>query len=209
MSFLTLPWRREEVAAGLQLYSLVSVISDRNRGVFFVLILNCCLCCKFSGRVFSPQIRILGFRRAPLVVGRFVNLRTEIKPVATEQLLGTFMTVGKWIPWTVLPRKGKMLNGKKEPWEPDTATEQLTMEQEALSVPGEILDNPVWRGWRTWFSSSSVPSCCCYRWDFYFFEQEFSLCCQRWLEKSVIRPEKKKKNKVVFNVKRVVIWDNL
>ncbi|CAN0223295.1 glycosaminoglycan xylosylkinase [Numenius arquata] len=38
--------------------------------------------------------RILGFRRAPLVVGRFVNLRTEIKPVATEQLLGTFMTVG-------------------------------------------------------------------------------------------------------------------
>ncbi|XP_017671203.1 PREDICTED: glycosaminoglycan xylosylkinase isoform X2 [Lepidothrix coronata] len=38
--------------------------------------------------------RILGFRRAPLVVGRFVNLRTEIKPVATEQLLGTFLTVG-------------------------------------------------------------------------------------------------------------------
>lgn len=29
MSFLTLPQRREEVAAGLQLYSLVSVISDR------------------------------------------------------------------------------------------------------------------------------------------------------------------------------------
>ncbi|KAF5916665.1 glycosaminoglycan xylosylkinase isoform X1 [Diceros bicornis minor] len=38
--------------------------------------------------------RILGFRRAPLVVGRFVNLRTEIKPVATEQLLSTFLTVG-------------------------------------------------------------------------------------------------------------------
>ncbi|XP_026524994.1 glycosaminoglycan xylosylkinase [Pseudonaja textilis] len=38
--------------------------------------------------------RILGFRRAPLVVGRFVNLRTEIKPVATEQLLSTFMTLG-------------------------------------------------------------------------------------------------------------------
>lgn len=38
--------------------------------------------------------RILGFRRAPLVVGRYVNLRTEVKPVATEQLLGTFMTVG-------------------------------------------------------------------------------------------------------------------
>uniref|UniRef100_A0A8C3WIM9 FAM20B glycosaminoglycan xylosylkinase n=1 Tax=Catagonus wagneri TaxID=51154 RepID=A0A8C3WIM9_9CETA len=38
--------------------------------------------------------RVLGFRRAPLVVGRFVNLRTEIKPVATEQLLSTFLTVG-------------------------------------------------------------------------------------------------------------------
>uniref|UniRef100_A0A6J0TGW6 Glycosaminoglycan xylosylkinase isoform X2 n=1 Tax=Pogona vitticeps TaxID=103695 RepID=A0A6J0TGW6_9SAUR len=38
--------------------------------------------------------RILGFRRAPLVVGRFVNLRTEIKPVATEQLLSTFLTIG-------------------------------------------------------------------------------------------------------------------
>ncbi|KAH0618257.1 hypothetical protein JD844_017288 [Phrynosoma platyrhinos] len=38
--------------------------------------------------------RILGFRRAPLVVGRFVNLRTEIKPVATEQLLSTFLTLG-------------------------------------------------------------------------------------------------------------------
>ncbi|KAK2101120.1 Glycosaminoglycan xylosylkinase [Saguinus oedipus] len=38
--------------------------------------------------------RILGFCRAPSVVGRFVNLRTEIKPVATEQLLSTFLTVG-------------------------------------------------------------------------------------------------------------------
>lgn len=32
-----------------------------------------------------------------MVVGRFVNLRTEIKPVATEQLLSTFLTVGKKI----------------------------------------------------------------------------------------------------------------
>lgn len=88
--------------------------------------------------------------------------------MATEQLLGTFMTVGKCIPWAVLPREGKMLNGRKEPWEPDTAIEQLTMMQEAVSVPGEILDNPVWRGRRTWFSSSNAPSCCCYRWDFYF-----------------------------------------
>lgn len=177
MSFLTLPWRREEVAAGLQLFSLVSVRDDRDYEDFlvclFVLILNCCLCCKFSGRVFSPQIRILGFRRAPLVVGRFVNLRTEIKPVATEQLLGTFMTVGKCIPRTLLLRRGKILNGKKEPWEPDTAIEQLTMMQEALSVPGGILDNPVWRGRRTRFSSSSVPTCCCYRWDFYFLSKNF------------------------------------
>lgn len=39
--------------------------------------------------------RILGFRRAPLVVGRHINLRTEIKPVATEQLLSTFLTQGQ------------------------------------------------------------------------------------------------------------------
>uniref|UniRef100_A0A1A8GVV6 FAM20 C-terminal domain-containing protein n=1 Tax=Nothobranchius korthausae TaxID=1143690 RepID=A0A1A8GVV6_9TELE len=38
--------------------------------------------------------RILGFRRAPLVVGRYVNLRTEIKPVATDQLLNTFLMQG-------------------------------------------------------------------------------------------------------------------
>ncbi|KAG7260114.1 hypothetical protein CRUP_031397 [Coryphaenoides rupestris] len=38
--------------------------------------------------------RILGFRRAPLVVGRFVNLRSEIKPVATDQLLNTFLMQG-------------------------------------------------------------------------------------------------------------------
>ncbi|MGH0157535.1 UNVERIFIED_CONTAM: hypothetical protein FKN15_044800 [Acipenser sinensis] len=39
--------------------------------------------------------RILGFRRAPLVVGRFMNLRTEIKPVATDQLLSTFLVQGE------------------------------------------------------------------------------------------------------------------
>ncbi|KAM9478495.1 glycosaminoglycan xylosylkinase-like isoform 2-T2 [Salvelinus alpinus] len=38
--------------------------------------------------------RILGFRRAPLVVGRFFNLRTELKPVATDQLLSTFLMQG-------------------------------------------------------------------------------------------------------------------
>lgn len=62
--------------------------------------------------------------------------------MATEQLLGTFMTVGKCIPWAVLPREGKILHGTRELWEPDTATEQLTRIWEALSVPGEILDNP-------------------------------------------------------------------
>lgn len=45
--------------------------------------------------LYSCSNRILGFRRAPLVIGRFVNLRTEIKPVATEQLLSTFMTLGR------------------------------------------------------------------------------------------------------------------
>ncbi|XP_076812288.1 glycosaminoglycan xylosylkinase-like [Clavelina lepadiformis] len=34
--------------------------------------------------------RILDFRRAPLVVGRTINLRLEIMPVATERLLKTF-----------------------------------------------------------------------------------------------------------------------
>ncbi|XP_072429553.1 glycosaminoglycan xylosylkinase isoform X2 [Chiloscyllium punctatum] len=38
--------------------------------------------------------RILGLRRAPVVVGRYVNLHTEIKPVASEQLLSTFLTQG-------------------------------------------------------------------------------------------------------------------
>uniref|UniRef100_A0A8C2LGV2 FAM20 C-terminal domain-containing protein n=1 Tax=Cricetulus griseus TaxID=10029 RepID=A0A8C2LGV2_CRIGR len=38
--------------------------------------------------------RILGFHRAPLVVGRYAHLQTEIKPVAREQLLNTFLTVG-------------------------------------------------------------------------------------------------------------------
>ncbi|XP_077573736.1 glycosaminoglycan xylosylkinase [Stigmatopora nigra] len=38
--------------------------------------------------------RILGFRRSPLVVGRNINLRTEIKPVADKQLLATFLTQG-------------------------------------------------------------------------------------------------------------------
>lgn len=60
-----------------------------------------------------------------------------------------------------VPSRAKMLNGgKKEPWEPDTAEKQFTMIQEALSVPGEVLDNPLWQGRRTWFSSSTVPSCC-------------------------------------------------
>jgi len=38
--------------------------------------------------------RILEFRRAPLVVGRVVNLKTEIIPVATKDLLQTFRFLG-------------------------------------------------------------------------------------------------------------------
>lgn len=53
----------------------------------------CCCCCCFVC-VFNA-IRILGFRRAPLVVGRYINLRTEIKPVATDQLLSTFLMQGE------------------------------------------------------------------------------------------------------------------
>lgn len=45
----------------------------------------------------NVSCRILGFRRAPLVVGRYVNLRTEIKPVATEQLLSTFLMQGQYL----------------------------------------------------------------------------------------------------------------
>lgn len=74
------------------------------------------------------------------MVGRFVNLRTEIKPVATEQLLGTFMTVGKWIPWAVPAQYKNVFNGEKEPW--DAGMEQLTVMQEvgkSLSVPRDIL----------------------------------------------------------------------
>lgn len=47
--------------------------------------------------VFNALFRILGFRRAPLVVGRYINLRTEIKPVATDQLLGTFLMQGEYV----------------------------------------------------------------------------------------------------------------
>ncbi|GAB1597948.1 glycosaminoglycan xylosylkinase-like [Argonauta hians] len=36
--------------------------------------------------------RILGFRRTPLTVGRFLNLQTEVKPVASSRLLETFFT---------------------------------------------------------------------------------------------------------------------
>ncbi|XP_033643337.1 glycosaminoglycan xylosylkinase-like [Asterias rubens] len=39
--------------------------------------------------------RVLGFHRAPIVVGRRVNLRTEIKPVASQSLLQTFSTQDK------------------------------------------------------------------------------------------------------------------
>lgn len=57
--------------------------------ILVLLVVRDCLSCV------SVCCRILGFRRAPLVVGRFVNLRTEIKPVATDQLLSTFLMQGE------------------------------------------------------------------------------------------------------------------
>lgn len=65
--------------SGLGIWILVLVVSE----------CLSCVCC-----------RILGFRRAPLVVGRFVNLRTEIKPVATDQLLSTFLMQGEMLAHT-------------------------------------------------------------------------------------------------------------
>jgi len=38
--------------------------------------------------------RLLDFRRSPLVVGRRVNLKEDIMPVATERLLKTFREKG-------------------------------------------------------------------------------------------------------------------
>ena len=38
--------------------------------------------------------RLLDFRRSPLVVGRTINLKEEIMPVATERLLKTFRKKG-------------------------------------------------------------------------------------------------------------------
>ena len=39
--------------------------------------------------------RILGFYRAPPVVGRNVNLEDEIEPIADKKLLDTFFKKGK------------------------------------------------------------------------------------------------------------------
>lgn len=38
--------------------------------------------------------RILDYRRAPIVVGRTLNLKTEIMPVASAKLLETFQEKG-------------------------------------------------------------------------------------------------------------------
>lgn len=78
---------------------------DRCVGIIECLtfILTACVICQWSTDVrwSSPVIpslcRILGFRRAPLVVGRYINLRTEIKPVATDQLLSTFLMQGDFL----------------------------------------------------------------------------------------------------------------
>ncbi|OWK08170.1 hypothetical protein Celaphus_00011156, partial [Cervus elaphus hippelaphus] len=53
---------------------------------------------------------------------RFVNLRTEIKPVATEQLLSTFLTVDVWPlqkhrhPWGRTYREGKLASIRVSTW---------------------------------------------------------------------------------------------
>uniref|UniRef100_A0A671NGR0 Glycosaminoglycan xylosylkinase n=1 Tax=Sinocyclocheilus anshuiensis TaxID=1608454 RepID=A0A671NGR0_9TELE len=61
--------------------------------------------------------RILGFRRAPLVVGRFMNLRTEIKPVATDQLLSTFLMHGQFHPVILLLcLQNGYLQKHRHPW---------------------------------------------------------------------------------------------
>lgn len=39
--------------------------------------------------------RILGFYRAPPVVGRNINLEDEIEPIAEKKLLDTFLKKGK------------------------------------------------------------------------------------------------------------------
>jgi len=64
-------------------------VIDKERTVSVIVTTNCGVT-----RFWCP-VRILGFRRAPLVVGRNVNVRTEIKPVATDQLLGTFLMQGE------------------------------------------------------------------------------------------------------------------
>ena len=46
---------------------------------------------RHNGEIASFHLdRILNFRRAPIVVGRKINLETEILPVATQRLKDTF-----------------------------------------------------------------------------------------------------------------------
>ena len=43
----------------------------------------------------NPAIRILGFYRAPPVVGRKVNLEEEVEPIGEKRLMDTFFKEGE------------------------------------------------------------------------------------------------------------------
>lgn len=45
--------------------------------------------------IIQYNCRILGFYRAPPVVGRNINLEDEIEPIADKRLLDTFFKKGK------------------------------------------------------------------------------------------------------------------
>ncbi|XP_060591166.1 glycosaminoglycan xylosylkinase-like [Ruditapes philippinarum] len=80
--------------------------------------------------------RLLDFRRTPLAVGRVVNLETEIKPVAKQQLLQTFFKRGNNTCFygkcyyckgeeTGLCGNGVYMEGTIVLWLPDTVTLKL------------------------------------------------------------------------------------
>ena len=77
--------------------------------------------------------RILEFRRTPHVVGRYIDLDTEIKPVAKLRLLETFYTrnnntcfYGKCLyckgEHTGVCAEGKLMEGAVLLWLPETLT---------------------------------------------------------------------------------------
>lgn len=49
------------------------------------------------------------------MVGRYVNLRTEVKPVATEQLLSTFLMQGQYLLSVSFSVCQRTLSGQETP----------------------------------------------------------------------------------------------